>query len=243
MAYSPMWAYQGLYLISIENLGERCFEQLAPGAFGRVFLVGIRNTGDDIPEGACRICVEPETVPYQPAMLEAIPCLVSSCQEGSPSERSSSDKGSAEKALSEKADQREALLQFLRGEDQPGIAPREYEPFVASPVEVGDYSVFVCLQLNRSVYESFHRLKVSGNEARRSAMPISLIDALADEYFRVIKQKLLINETGWSLVQTNIDELIKDSGASFLYAISSRARNAPGVHGLFERLNFISSLK
>jgi DNA integrity scanning protein DisA with diadenylate cyclase activity len=74
-------------------------------------------------------------------------------------------------------------------------------------------------------------------------MPISLIDALADEYFRLIKQKLLINETGWSLVQTNIDELIKDSGASFLYAISSRARNAPGVHGLFERLNFISSLK
>ncbi|MDR1748639.1 MAG: DNA integrity scanning protein DisA nucleotide-binding domain protein [Spirochaetaceae bacterium] len=238
-----MWAYQGLYLISIENLAERCFEQLAPGIFGRVFLIGTLNAED---EGVCRVCVEPEDTPYQPSVLEKITGLVPPRSEGI-SLRGAAGTADTVPAIEEKflhrlnsGERREILLQFLQEEEEK---TSEYKSFVALPVDVETYSVFICLQLNRTVYDSFHKMKAADNRSRRSAMPVSLIDALVDEYFRLIKQKLLANETGWSLVQTNIDELIKDAGSTFMYTISSRARNTPGIHGLFERLNFISSLK
>ena len=51
------------------------------------------------------------------------------------------------------------------------------------------------------------------------------------------------DDTGMEISRINTEDLIKEAGSNFMYSISSKGEKFEGLHGLFEKLNVISSLK
>jgi len=234
-----MWGYQKHYWVSINSLAERIFNQICPGLFDKVFLVGILNNGE---QDKPHICFEPEEYVHYQNLFNNVNELSSQLEAVSPEKNIILSIPEAQENHDRKIRawaRRDAIIKCVEKNDYF----KEFKTYASVPVIIEKYSVFIVLQLNYNVYNSFYKLKRTTIDIGQYNIPTSIIDTLSANYFDAIITALKVHTSGSSILQINEDDLIKKSGSDFMYSVSSKGENYSGISGLFERLNIISSLK
>lgn len=233
-----MWGYQTHFQISIKLLAENCFNKLAPNIFGEVFLVGVINEEDP---NKHTICIEPEDCYFTQDMFASVLELSSQLEAVSPEKRTLHTHPIAQENHNQRIKSK-ALRDAVKKCIEQNDSLNEFMTYVSFPTTIEEYRVLICLQLHKKVYDSFYKLKIDRIENGRFNIPVSIIDALTNIYFKRVLRELRSDETGFNLSHENTDDLIKEAGNDFMYSISSKGDMFEGLHGLYERLNILSSL-
>lgn len=129
--------------------------------------------------------------------------------------------------------------------------PDKMRHFISYPVELDGYLVSLVLGLQEEVLESHPYLTIDRaaiHEYRSTKVPISLIDAVIDEYLQDVAGELLKPDAGAGIGGgTSSDELLRAAGKRLLTGASYKADETSIQTGygqiLFDSINKVSSLK
>ena len=212
-----MWGYQQHCRISLKLLAERCFNKLANGIFNNLFLVGLLRPGETDRNA---ICIEPEDSEYQQSTFKNVVKMATQLEATSPTVH------------------RDAVLKCIEQNDYH----KEYNTFVSYAVNIEKYAVYICLQLNRKIYDSFYKLNRDFVEIGRLRIFKSIIDSLVEEFFSVALQEMKVNNTAFGLAHTDADDLIRKAGTHFMHSVSVKGLNFETSYYFYQNLNMISSL-
>jgi len=127
--------------------------------------------------------------------------------------------------------------------------PEGMRYFVSWPVLVDGYLVSVVLGLQQDVIDAHPQLTISrlqSNPTRSIKVAVSLIDAVADEYFHFVCGELLKPEPGGTLLSgKGTDEILRAAGQRLMVGVAQRADTRDHQQGdeasLFDACNSIAA--
>ena len=233
-----MWGYQPHFRISAQSLAERIFNQVDKRLEPKVFLVGVlvAEMKDRYP-----ICIEPEDCGYDVSAFESV----------LNTEKSQSEKNEivihSHPEVEKRYEKRNAYANIRKKiVNSIETDPRSSEviSFCSFPVRVEGHVVVVVLQVQKAIFESHYHLKNSIVDRLR--ISTSFLECLVDEYLKSCEEGLEKDDPGEKLSDTlgkNKDETILAAGKDFMYTPAFPGRNFEGLHGLFQVVNTISSIK
>ncbi len=232
-----MWPWQVYYRISCQTTAEGLFNQLDRNLKPNVFLIGFLLEGKKSTSPA--ICIDPEKIGYSLDEFQSVKELAHRLYtesedkkmlysgEGMQEEMDKrllvrSHKNAIEKILNESKNNKEKIC------------------FATTPVIVGDYSVYVILELDRKAYDS--HLLLTKRMWDRFTIFRSLVEASVNVYQEEMKRNLFMPDPGKNLSgdSRNTDELLKAASRLFMYTVSVNGHNGNGLHGLYPACDQIS---
>jgi hypothetical protein len=112
--------------------------------------------------------------------------------------------------------------------------------FATVPVIVGNYSVYVILELDRKIYQS--HLLLQKTKWDRFTIFRSLVEASVNVYLEEIRKGLFMPDPGKNLSgdSRTTEELLKAASRNFMYTVSVNGQNGKGLNGLYPACNQIS---
>lgn len=117
------------------------------------------------------------------------------------------------------------------------------EHFLASPVLINGYLVYVVMELNKSILGTYYYLtkdrSMSGQKISRSFIE-SVIKVYLDASGNALKAK---SQSDFNVISKTRDELVSKAGHDFMTTISMAGQHPNGMHVLYDACNTISSLK
>lgn len=232
-----MWSWQVYFRISCQTTSESLFNQLDRGLNPRVFLLGFLLEG--IEADTPPICIDPEDIGYPLENFNSIKELAQRIH----SESEDKNLFYTGEGMQEEMDRRlqvkshkDAIEKILNesAQNEGRIC------FVTMPVSVGNYSVYVILELDRKVYQSHMILQKTKWD--RFTIFRSLIEASVNVYLEEMKKNLLMPDPGKNLSSDSrtTEELLKAASRSLMYTVSVNGHNGHGLHGLYPVCNQIS---
>jgi hypothetical protein len=237
-----MWGYQQHFLISVSHAAERLFTALDPELRPRMFLLGFRTDNDMQFEP---ICIEPEEfedLGYEVADFVDVRVLAAAVEDEERAEGRFHSHPLAQQRYEIARRRRswsEATRRVLEREDEA----RGWRSFVGFPVEVNNYQVICVLQLPRSVYDGYTRLRNELDD--RFAVHSSFLEAVVDEFLRRCTEGLLLPEPGASLsvIDRSNEELLRNAGQRFVLTIPSILRSYDLLQGLYDALSELAGTR
>ena len=238
-----MWEFQQYYQKYIENYSKNLFRKLSPKLIPNIFLLGILKEDSQNPS----ISLEPKIEGISIEKLKEIDKLAKKLYDEDPQK----DKTHTQSYINENYHEDLRIKHLCEAAHR--LIDEHFKPlkkisFVANPVRINKYDVFVILQFDEDIYNDFYRLKRTELEAsnqRKSKIYGSLIDSVIDIFlFKAIQLLYKPNQDrrNYSL-HTDINEIIRIAGASFIGTAISAASNSRATYDLFNICNYISSLK
>jgi DNA integrity scanning protein DisA with diadenylate cyclase activity len=239
-----MWEYQRSFQRSLENKAREIFLQISSNLEPNIFLLGIlRKQGENLSP----VCLEPEKKGIE---LEAFKDI-DQCAEKLQTEVSLKDVVKTidqyQKVFSDNL-KVECLTKSIQG-----ILDIHYKPigkvsFISYPVMIDNYQVFIVLQFDEPIYNSFyslHQFEQETSRVKKSKVHTSFVNALIHIFLKEATDALFKPNPGldFHAITTDTKEIFRLAGASFVgTAIPARSRSA-GTYDLFDICNYISSLK
>lgn len=117
------------------------------------------------------------------------------------------------------------------------------ENFVSVPVFIDGYLVYVVIELNKKILNTYYYLtrdsSFSGQQISRSFIE-SVIQVFLDASVNALKAK---SPSDFNVLAKTRDELLSKAGQDFMTTISMAGQHPNSLHGLYDACNTISSLK
>jgi DisA bacterial checkpoint controller nucleotide-binding len=235
-----MWPWQVYFRISCQTTAESLFNELDRGLNPNVFLIGFLL--EKVKSNSPPICIDPEDIGYPLEGFQSIKELANQFY----LENEDKDLFHTGEGVQEEVDSglkvkshKEALQKLLN----ESIYNTEKICFVAMPVIVKNYSVYVVLELNRRVYESHLHLKKQKWD--RFTIFRSLVESTVDAYVSDMRRNLFMPDPGKNLGDDfrSTESLLKEAALKFTHTASVNGANVRGIHGLFKSCNEISISK
>ncbi len=233
-----MWGYQQHFQHSLQFEAERLFKKIDEKLDPKVFLIGLLTEDRS---DRHEICIEPENCGYKVDSFHNIKKLAEELEkvdaEGRifhthPSAQENHIKRIGNKALIA------AIQKILKRDDYY----HKYEKFISYPTYVEGYLVFVVLEIKKDTLNRHYSLtKDTFNE--RFKITRSFIESAILTYLKECSIALKDPNKGFSAIERDSDELLRESAKQFMYSISQAGSNIDGLHGLYEACNTIASLK
>lgn len=235
-----MWGYQQHFQISLKVFAERLFNKVDPSLKPKVFLIGLLCK--DL-ENRHQVCLEPEDCGYSQADFANVKELATQLEGVDAETRIFHSHPIAQERHDIRIKKNSLRGAILKKIERDSLYS-DLLTYVSYPTEKDGYFIFVILQLSKSAYESHYRL-TKDNFDERFSISVSLINSIINKFLEVAAYELYVPDAGAGLDFSKYEEteIIKSSGKTFMYAISSKGKNFLGLHGLFETCNIISSLK
>lgn len=233
-----MWGYQQHFQISVQVSAEDLFKLIDPRLKPTVFLLGIL-TEERINRHP--ICIEPEDCGYSVKAFAEVKNLAQELEKvdeekniihSHPIAQETHDKRISTKALVE------AIKKILKKEDLYS----DSEKFISYPTYVDGYLVFVVLEIQKEILNSYYSLTKNKIDERYK-ISRSFIESAIDTFLKECSIALKDPNKGIGAVERQADELLRESGRHFMYSISQAGKNFFGLHGLYDACNTIASLK
>lgn len=233
-----MWGYQQHYYIGLKSFAERFFNGILPNVFNQVFLLGVLLP-DETDRNA--VCIQQEEDEYKQNDFKDVEKLAKELLQVSPGNKIFQSHPIAQQHHRQRVEMgtfQEAIKKCI---EQKSIF-EDLLTYVSSPVIIGKYNVFIILQLNHKVYNSFYKL--TNDTYYRLFIPLSIIDSSIPLFFREARKCLRdINSDGMDFAEIDEKNLRKNAGNNFFYSVSCKGDSGDGGFGLFDSINNISSLK
>lgn len=231
-----MWPWQVYFRIACRTSAQDLFNRLEKNLNPDVILIGFSTNGA-IPA----ICVDHENRDYLIPRLENIKDVASEIFKSKPEKDMIYSGVGMQEEVSKRAARRsyrEALENVLN------VGSDEKFYFASNYVTIDGYTVFVVLELNRHAYESHMHLTLHVSEDGTS-IKRSLIEAAVEVYLDDKWRVLHLPEAGrnGNHDSRNTEELLREAGKLFFYAISIKGRAFDGLHSLIQDCEGISLLK
>jgi hypothetical protein len=235
-----IWGYQLQFRVSLNLFATRCFEKLAKGIYKQVFLLGILRNGESAKH---KICIEPDDCNISQEMFNNVEDLALQLESVSPEKHVIHTLPEAQESHDHKVtalSYRDAVLKCIEQNDYFN----ECKTYVSASVNIDKYSVFICLQLKKKIYDSFYKLtKDTTTMGRQLHIHRSIIDSLAAVFLSSSHEQLRVDNSGYGFPSINEDDQIRKACDSFMYAVTTKGEKVERFSGLFEKLNIISSMK
>ena len=232
-----MWPWQVYFRISCQTSAEGIFNQLDRNLKPQVFLLGFhtkKDNKDDAP-----VCIDPEQITYSLDEFKSINDLAHQLYQNNEDRKlfytGEGMQGQMDRRLHARS-HREAIEKTLNeSPNNPGNIC-----FASSPVIMGEYSVYVILELDRSVFEAHLKLKKAKWD--RYTIFRSIVEASVSVYLREMTRNLYMPDPGKNLSadSKSTEELLNSAAMHFMYTISINGKDGHGLHGLFPACNQIS---
>jgi len=120
---------------------------------------------------------------------------------------------------------------------------RNKEHFISSALYINGYLVYVVLELNRKVLNTYYYLtkdsSASGHRISRSFIE-SVISVYLDASANALKVK---SQPEFNVLSKSRDELVSKAGNDFMTTVSMAGQHPNSLHVLYDACNTISSLK
>jgi len=232
-----MWPWQVYFRISCQTTSESLFNQLDRGLNPRVFLLGFLLEGIEAETPA--ICIDPEDIGYPLKEFNSVQELAQRIH----SESEDKNMLYTGEGMQEEMDRRlkvrshkEAIEKILNESKHN----KGRICFATIPVIVGDYSVYIVLELDRKVYQS--HLLLQKTKWDRFTIFRSLVEASVKVYLEEVRKGLFMPNPGKNLSgdSRTTEELLRAASLSFMYTVSVNGQNGSGLHGLYPACNQIS---
>ena len=241
-----MWGYQPHFRIAQEISAEALFKRIDSRLKPEVFLVGILS--NEVPD-SFPACVEPEDEYWiKSEDLNGVMAIAERLQKAYPEAGMFQSHPLAQQRQDEELFRRsirDAIRQVIQSH---GSRQSDVTFYVSYPAKVGSYWVSVALGLQDTVLNSYPALKktfVKMHEHRHISVPVSFIKAATDIFLERATEELLRPDPGLGGARTDPDELLRSAGDRFMTGLVWRVDqySLEGMHGLFNSLNTISSLR
>ena len=232
-----MWEYQTYCQTSLQGSAKTLFDKIDPALNPKIILIGfiIESKNDSFP-----ICIEPEDSLYSPKIFDGVEALANRIRQNDPGNNifhsHPVSQSSHDNALVLRS-KIEAIKKILNLEDQS----QKTEKFVSHPMLIEGYEVYVVLELNKNTFNKYYSLKKE--EIDRVTVRSSFIQTVAKVFLNEAKQSLRDYDRPIDYIERSDEELLREAGKKFMLTISYAGRNFYGLHGLYDAVNIISSLK
>lgn len=235
-----MWPWQVHFRISCQTSAESLFNSLDQGLQPKVFMVGFKvNRNSNL----LPICIEPENLDYPVEEFMNIDAIANEIR----ATDEDKDMLYSGPGMQEEMDKR-FRKRMLREGLQRKLNESKYNKgtvcFASPSVRIGDYQVFVILELNKDVYNSHQHLQKE-RTGHRIKIFRSFLETSVQEYISEKERNLYLPEPGRNLSSESrlSDELLRGGARLFMYSISSKGDNFYGLHQLFDSCNELSLYK
>jgi hypothetical protein len=219
------------YISMIQNVttcvAQKAFQLLESDLTPQVLAVGISTDLNNV-----QICVEPEDCSFEAKDFDSFHTLTARL--------------SANTAPLSEADDPEERILLAKSEAFQSLASAKTDSnrrvtFFSNPFQVGEFTTFLALQLERHSYEEHRpltRLTIDG----ANVFP-SLIAGVAYEIFESQQRELqLLGPLRYLFSETDEQQLIRQAARKFMCTAAIAGQNEDGLHGLFERCDQLSTL-
>lgn len=231
-----MWAYQHHTRSNIERYAKELFGQISSQLKPTVFLLGIlRNpVPDSLP-----ICIEPENCGVDVSLYNKVDSLAASIFDEDPRKNTfHTDPNLHQRRMdSLKRNSIRSAIHQIVDENFKG---KNKSSFVSNPVFLEDYEIFVILQFDEDIYNSFYSLGKAKNTPR-----ISLLDSLIWMFLEESLDTMYRPRAATYAQDILIDqkEVLRKAASDFVGSVISVTSEARGSWEFFNTCNYISFLK
>ena len=233
-----MWGYQPHYYISLKLFAERFFNSILPNIFNQVFLVGTLIPGET---DRNKVCIQQEDDEYSQNDFLNYEELYEQLLQVSPGNHVFQSHPIAQEHHRQNVE-KSALRDSIKKCVEQKAVFHDVITFVSTYSPIEKFNVSIVLQLNKKEYDSFYKLfKESDN---RFSISKSIIDSAVPLFFTEALKALRDKESdGADLCSVDEEYLRKKAAINYFYSISCKGQNGLGIHGLYDSINNISSLK
>lgn len=238
-----MWNYQETYQNNIQNSARGLFKELSPQLEPVVFLIGFRRKAQ---KRSPTMCIEPKNCGVNVNLFSNINELSEHIYSND-SRRDASDDPILHQRYENdlKTDCLRKAVEQLVDKNFDG---RNKISFASHSEIMGIYEIFVVLQVNKDVYNSFYplsRTKIKFGSFRPINVYRSLIDALGYTFLEEAIDVLCRPNLGTYYNVSNIEKeaLLRTAASQFINTVISGATKSHTTFDLFNTCNYISSLK
>ena len=239
-----MWKYQHIYHNNIQSSAKELFKSLSKRLEPGVFLIGIRREEQ---KDCHPICVEPEKCGIDVNLFASVDKLAESIYSNDP-RRDIVENDPAMRPRFADGLKGDCLRKAVKQLVDKNFEGRNKISFVSQPEMLGIYEIFVILQLDEDIYNSFHPLSRSEqriDEFKTINVYRSLIDALGhiflEEAFGVLHRPKIGVYYDTDSIQK--ETLLRTAATKFVDTVVFGINQSVRTFDLFNICNYISSLK
>lgn len=230
-----IWGYQHYFQISINNTAKEIFNNIKIGLNPKVWVVGIWNE-EKCDNNPNEVDVVVKDTPFEIDVFSDLNAIAKEIYNEETKNFFISD------AFAEERYHKRAKLQSQASAMNKILNEKYIQQnqlfFVARPVEIRGYLVYVILQLNNDEVSNIPSL--TKNSSRGTKIYTSFFEATVSEFLRSCTEVLNIPNIGEDLhvLRRNGEEFIKSGAETFLNSLFFQYK---GKLGLYESFNLISS--
>jgi len=231
-----MWTHQHSTQGSIQRYSEELFKEISPALKPKVFLLGIlrKKTYCDFP-----ICIQPEDCGIDIKLFSDVDDLAHSIWEKD--ERRRIFHGMPyihdnHQAKIKRDSVRSAVQQLV----DKNFEGKNTISFVSESVHLEKYEIFVVLQFDEDVYNSFYGLSGTSKFARKSLFD-SLIWTFLNESLDTMYRPR--SATAPQIITTDKKEVLRIAASKFVSSLIFTVCEKPGPWQFLNTCNYVSSLK
>lgn len=231
-----MWPYQHYTRSDILRYAEELFAEFSPKLSPSVFLLGILRK--DL-EGRYPICIEPEDCGIDVDLFNNVDNLAASIFDKDPRKNMFYTVAHIQQLRTDglkRSSLRSAIQQLV----DKNFTGKNKVSFVSESVFLENYEIFVVLQFDESVYNSFYSLGKAKNKIRESFID-SLIWTFLDESLDTMYRPRAATYS--QDILTDKKEVLRIAASDFVGSVIFAASESSGTWEFFNTCNYIASLK
>lgn len=236
-----MWGYQPHFRIAVQMKANDVLRRVGCNVEAKALLVGVRLPGSKNPNA---VCVEPEDGEWPlnlfDGLLERVDATVRD------HELQHVFYGD-ERSMQEKPEmiRRDSVRSAVCAALEPHDAAHQVLSFCGMPSPIDDYHVVPVVQIPARLFEQFPRLRDRLSRDDRFRTYPSLIHAALAGLLDAATEGLRVPEPGRGVggELKDADQIIKEAATSFMHTPALAIQHRYTFVDLFERFNYISSLR
>lgn len=231
-----MWGYQHHTRSSIQSYAEELFAMVSPKLKPSVFLLGIHRGQD--PERH-PICIEPENCGADVTIFNDVDRLAASLFENDPGRNMFYTMANIQE-LRVASLKRNSLRRAIHHLVKKNFEGKNKTSFVSQSVLIENYEVFVVLQFDEDIYNSFYSIGQANDKIRKS-----LVDSLIWTFLEESLDTMYRPRAATYSQEITVDkkELLRMAASDFVSSVIFDTSSARGTWEFFNTCNFIASLK
>ena len=234
-----MWAHQHSTRNNIQRYAEKLFQEISPKLKPQVFLLGILREEKESKYVSYPICIQPEDCGIDVNLFNNVDDLASSILEKDPRRNILHGMPYIHENHQNqiKRDSVRRAVQQLVDENFKG---KKIVLFVSQSVHLENYEIFVVLQFDEDVYNSFYGLSGTSNFDRKSLFDSLIWTFLGESLDTMYRPRAVAAPQS---ITTDKKEVLRIAAIDFVSSAIFKVCESRGPWQFLTTCNYVSSLK
>lgn len=231
-----MWAHQHSTQGSLQSYAEKLFEEISPKLKPKVFLLGILRKEK---EGSHPICIQPEECGVDVTLFNDVDNVANSIWEKDGRRNMFYGMPYIHENKHNKI-KRDSVQSAVQQIVDKNFKEKNIVSFVSQSVHLEDYEIFVVLQFEEDIYNSFYGLKETSRFSRESLFDSLIWTFLGESLDTMYRPRAA---TGPQSITTDKKEVMRIAASNFVSSVISTVCESRGPWQFLNTCNYVSSLK